>query len=186
VIAKEPNTRNHEQASDHSFVTEWESKNGTYPFALRIGEWAYGLLNGFPLFDSLTQEKKLESLRRIAFMNVKKMGGGGLAISEDIYKVVCEHRKYILDEIAIIDPDIILLGLSFDDRLKRELFGPRTWQLSGYTVKLLPFGKAWIIDFYHPSSRNVGAAAYSLLQNVVQSDAFKVLAKNPATSEATP
>jgi hypothetical protein len=41
VIAKEPNASNHDQNGDRSFVTEWDNKKAKYPFARRIGEWAF-------------------------------------------------------------------------------------------------------------------------------------------------
>jgi len=179
VIAKEPNARNHDQTGDRSFVTEWDSRKGRYRFALRIGEWAHGILHDFPPFDVFKEEDKLDSLRKIAFMNVKKSGGVGSANRDDIYQLVCKHREFITEEIRIIDPDIILLGLSFDKRLATELFGPLDWQPSGYSIDVAPLGKARIIDFYHPSSRNVGAAAYSLLQNVIRSMTFRNLLTRP-------
>jgi len=174
VVAKEPNARNHDQSGDKSFITEWDNKRAKYPFARRIGEWAYGILNNFPPYDGISDEHRFECLRRISFMNVKKSGGLG-ASPKDIYDLVLQKRRFIVREIEIIDPEIIILGLSFDARLLNEIFGRLDWKESGYSIFVAKYREAKVIDFYHPSSRNVAAASYSLLQNVFRSDVFNNL-----------
>ena len=41
----------------------------------RLAEWSYGIINDFSPYKNI--KNKLSYLRRIAFMNVKKSGGGG-------------------------------------------------------------------------------------------------------------
>jgi hypothetical protein len=108
-------------------------------------------------------------------MDVNKQGGGSSSDRQKLYQVACDQQKYITEKIRIIDPEIILLCLSFDRRVTSKLFGPLIWQRSGYSIEIASFGNAKIIDFYHPSARNVGVAAYSLLQNVVKSKTFRNL-----------
>jgi len=172
VIAKEPNAANHDQNGDLSFVTEWDNRKADYTFARVIAQWVYGIFHDFPPFDELQKDNIVENLRKISFMNVKKTGGRGSAVRDDIYDLVCTHKNFITKEIEIIDPDIIILGLSFDKKIIHQIFGPCDWQNSGYSIKAAKFGSSRVIDFYHPSSRNVPAASYSLLQNIVRSAAF--------------
>jgi hypothetical protein len=43
--AKEPNHNETPKAAD--FRDEWRNGNSIYPFAYRIAEWAFGILEGF-------------------------------------------------------------------------------------------------------------------------------------------
>ena len=174
-IAKEPNATDHEENEDRSFVNEWNTTKPKYNFAQRIAEWTYGIMEHFPLFDSIKENDKPDYLKKIAFMNVKKSGGDGFAIRNDIYTVVKEQKNFIKEEIEIIKPDIILLCISFDKNIIKDLFGELEFKKSGYGVEICMFNNSKVINFYHPSSRNVAPAAYSLLQNVIQSEAFKTL-----------
>jgi hypothetical protein len=108
-------------------------------------------------------------------MNVKKSGGKGFANRGNIYEMSNKHREFVIEEMRIINPDIIILGLSFDDKLIGQLFGPPEWQQSGYSINIAKFGNSKVTNFYHPSARNAAAASYSLLQNVVRSNAFRNL-----------
>lgn len=174
VVAKEPNASNHDQDGDRSFITEWDNKKADYAFACRIAEWAYGILHDFPAYD-LIKGQMLEYLRHISFMNVKKSGGKGLANRDNIYEIVTKHKDYIVREIKIINPDIIILGLSFDKELIAQLFGHLDWRPSGYSINIAKFENSKVINFYHPSARNAAPASYSLMQNVIRSDAFRNL-----------
>jgi hypothetical protein len=176
-IAKEPNATNHDEVFEHSFVNEWNSDTQPpdYIFAKRISEWAYGIFHKFPPYDDAMN--RIPYLRKIAFMNIKKTGGIGLTPGGAIEKIISDtnYRQMVLDEIDIIDPDVIILSTS-QIKETRELFAPEAqWGKSGYSVKICRWQNRRIIDFYHPSSRNVAPAAYSLLQNVYNSTAFKKL-----------
>jgi hypothetical protein len=155
---------------------KWWKEELKYPFTYRIAEWSYGLLNNFPPYDKIWEKENLahNALKHIAFMNIKKSGGGG----SSNYNIMDEHLndnyKYLHKEIEIISPEIIILGLTWN-HLRNKLFPEIKWEKSGYNVFIGKFKNIKVIDFYHPSSRNVPAAAYSLLQNVVNSSAFKNL-----------
>ena len=109
-------------------------------------------------------------------MNVKKIGGGSLSEYENIINSVKKDFNFVHKEIEIIAPDIIILGLSWKE-VRTEVFPDLKdkWQDSGYDIAITRFNKAKVIDFYHPSSRNAPSASYSLLQNIINSSAFKSL-----------
>jgi hypothetical protein len=172
-ITKEPNATNHEKNPDRSFITEWNNENPAYPFAQRIAEWTYGVFNDFPPFDEIPHNKN-QFLRHIAFMNVKKSGGKGLAIHQDIYTVARQQRELINKQISIIEPEIIITGLS-SEKVRNTLWPNVEWKTCGYSVLVGRNNNAKIIDFYHPSCRAAPAATYSLLQNVIRSNSFKNL-----------
>ncbi len=173
-IAKEPNATNHEKTGDKSFVTDWNADPPpAYPFAQRISEWAYGIIHNFPPYESI--EDKLSYLKKIAFMNVKKSGGGAFTDNKEMYRIVKPQCEFILQEVNIIAPDIIVACLSFAENLMEDIFGKVKFVNSGYNVKIGKYSNSKIISFYHPSGRNVAAAMYCLLQNIMQSKAFQQL-----------
>jgi hypothetical protein len=172
-ITKEPNASNHEKNEDRSFVTEWNFANPTYPFACRIAEWAYGILNDFPPFDEIPETKQ-QCLKQISFMNIKKSGGKGEAVFDDVYSVAIKQTPFILEQVNIIQPDIIITGLS-GERIRNILWPDVKWKKSGYAVLVGRYKNAKMIDFYHPSSRSAPAASYSLLKNIIYSDSFRSL-----------
>ncbi len=176
-ICKEPNGKNHE-GHIGDFRKEWNEEGAQYPFSYRIAEWSYGILNNFPYLDNIYNSENWEipyknALRSIAFMNLKKSAGKGTSEYSTMIKVLenREEKKYILDEIKIIDPEIIILGLTWKE-LSIELINDIEWTNSGYQILIGKWGKRKVINFYHPSSRNAPSAAYSLLQNIVRSKEF--------------
>jgi hypothetical protein len=179
-IAKEPNGANHEGNETRSFCDEWNKTKPTYGFALRIAEWSYGILNNFPPFSAISLDCRYNSLKKIAFLNCKKSHGGGVIGNiNDFHKLVFLQQVFIKRQIEIIEPEIVILSLSHSKYLRDLLFpqAENNWIDSGYQVEIAKTGKMSLIDFYHPSSRNVPAASYSLLQNVIRSDAFIQMGK---------
>ena len=82
-----------------------------------IGRWTKALLDGsadYP-FD-MSEKRRVEQLKRIAVMNLKKEGGGSRAIGDELLKAVKEQRDLIYEEICLCDPDIIICcGLGVKD-----------------------------------------------------------------------
>lgn len=173
-VAKEANQSGNQQPGD--FRNDWITETKDYPFKCRIAEWSYGIINNFPSFDSIanTVADHREMLNRIAFLNIKKTGGGGTQ-SEELGNHFNKNLSFLKRQIEIISPDIIILALSFTKNFNAGLFDEMVWKGSGYGINVGKWKNAKLIDFYHPSSRNTPNAAYSLLQNVVYSDVFKSL-----------
>jgi hypothetical protein len=171
-IMKEPNDPKQETWD----FRDWWKDEIKYTFSYRIAEWSYGLLNNFPQFDDIRlKEGSLQkAIQYIAFMNIKKSGGSG----NSEYNRMMEHVQMNFDnlhrQIAIISPDIIIMGTSWNE-LRDGLFPNIDWVKSGYDILIGKHDKSKVIDYYHPSSRNAPAAFYSLLQNIVTSDKFKLL-----------
>lgn len=170
-ITKEPNNPKQE-AGD---FREWWKDGIASTFSHRLAEWSYGLLNNFPEFDEIRKDKQpLNSIQQVAFMNIKKSGGSGNAE----YQRMIDHVKFNFDflhrQIEIISPDIIITGTSWNE-LRDGLFPNVEWKSSGYDIEIGKFKNVKVIDFYHPSSRTPPAASYSLLQNIILSDKFKLL-----------
>lgn len=174
LITKEPNDPKKE-ATDYRI---WWNQEIYFKFSYRIAEWAYGIHNNFPPYDQIwpNNEDKIahKSLKSIAFMNVKKSGGSGSSEENMINEYIRRDFDYIHQQIDIIDPEIVIIGMSWASTVNL-LFPDIDWKQSGYGIEIGRHNGAKVIDFYHPSSWNGPSASYSLLQNVVRSEEFKNL-----------
>ena len=171
-ITKEPNDPK-QSAGDYR---EWWKEGVKYSFSHRISEWSYGILNDFPQYDEIRNNTKLinECILKIAFMNIKKSGGGGGSKYDEIMDHLKMNFNFLHQEIQIINPDIIITGLTWKET-RQALFPKVIWKNSGFAVAIGRYKNAKVIDFYHPSSRTAPSASYSLLQNIVKSDNFSNL-----------
>ena len=171
-IAKEPNDPEQEGGD----FREWWQEEVKYSFSHRICEWAYGILNDFPPIEELPYDNDLRVrvMRSIAFMNLKKNGGGANADHESIQSVLENERELILEEISIIKPELII-GCIGRSKLWNILFPGIKFLNSGFDIKVARLGPYKFIDFYHPSYRVPRAMSYCLLGRVFNSDLFKGL-----------
>lgn len=165
---------------EFSFDRWWNSGEIHFTFSNRIAEWAYGLFNsnenGFPEFDKITPSDKIEALKKIAFMNIKKTGGGPVSNKKSMIEYAKENLEFIQKEIKIIQPDIIILGLSWWEL--RHLVFPGVsgnWKWSNGKHVIGKDGNCTIIDFYHPSAIISASRMYYLLNDIVISDKFRDL-----------
>ena len=168
-IAREPNDK---EQWGGDFRTWWKTSTWGI-FSHRLGQWAYGINNEFPPFNIATH-KAYEGLQLIAFMNLKKIGGGGNADEKVIMKCAYDTAEYLKREISIIDPDIIIGGHLYGEAWKL-LFGDLEWKDTGYNIHVAKWFDTKIIGFYHPSNRLKKKFTYELLYNVCNSEVFKRL-----------
>ena len=169
-IAKEPN---HPEGPGFDF-REWWNEEVWGGFSIRLCEWAYGILNGFPplaQFDEKTDEYKLDIMRSIAFMNLKKAGGGNQADPQEIRRFTERDQDFLRRQIEIIDPDVIVGGIG-DSSLWGVLFPGVEFQSSGFDIGVAYVAvnerKVLVIDFYHPSFPVPRAMSYCLLGRVLK------------------
>ena len=171
-IAKEANNPNQTEGDFRSY---WQNKLRD-PFAYRIAEWSFGVLNDFPPYDEIWKNRSNgdNAIQKIAFMNVKKIAGGGFEVPSEVDFHTKRDIEFIKREIAAIAPELVILGVS-RTILRDLLFPDLTWQKSGWGIDIGKFGGIKIVDFYHPSSRNAPSASYCLLKEVINSEMFKRL-----------
>ena len=169
-IAKEPN---HPEGPGFDF-REAFCKEVRYAFSIRLCEWAYGIWNGFPPLSVVDEVDRLEVMRSISFMNLKKVGGTGSADYERIRSITDRDKDLLRRQIEIIDPDVIIGGVG-NSCLWSLLFPGIVLQNCGFDIPVARVGNVKVIDFYHPSYRVPRAMSYSLLGRVFQSDGFRRL-----------
>ncbi len=167
VITKESN--NPEQSEeDYRF---WWKDGLKYNFSHRIAEWSFGILKSFPTLESMTEADCLESIQQIAFMNLKKLAGGSSVNEEEFKQYIKRDRDFIVRQIAIIEPEIIVSGIGYDDYWK-IIYPDIELKPSGYDITIAKYDNMKIVSYYHPSYRVPKAMLYALLKEVCQSESF--------------
>jgi len=165
-VAKEPNKNNHPDKSG-SFIQEWGYGNPKYTFAHRVAELAYGILYDFQSYDSISGinnfNKRLDTLKRIAFINVKKTGGYSTSSKSVILSEIIKNKRIILDQILKINPTHIIFGLSSKELIE-SLIGSNLLLPTGAGCNYAIWNEIKVLDFYHPSARVGNAALYALLK----------------------
>ena len=170
-IAKEPNNPKQEQGD----FAKWFGEEVRYTFAHRLAEWSYGILNDFPHYSEACEyEAKHLALKSVAFLNLKKTGGGGTSNPEVIKEHTIRNAEFIYKQIEIINPHIIIGGIG-STSLWHEFLGEFKKTQSGYDIWVFRYKNIKVVDFYHPSNRYPKAMSYSLLQNVIESKVFSGL-----------
>ncbi|HET7922618.1 MAG TPA: hypothetical protein VFM15_07685 [Gammaproteobacteria bacterium] len=171
-IAKEAN----DPSQTEGDYRDWWHEEVKYSFSHRICEWAYGIMNNFPPINSLDScgQQRIEVMKSIAFMNLKKSGGAATVDHDKLGKVVDEERSYILEEIGIISPDILIGGVG-SQAIWLKLFQNIAFKRSGFDIDVARVGKTKIIDYYHPSYRVPRAMSYAHLSRIVGSQPFRDL-----------
>ena len=102
-------------------------------------------------------DERVESLNKIAFMNLnKRTGGGGVANMEVIKAAVHGDREFVQEQIGIYDAGYtICCGEGVFDLTTSVIFGRSpNWQETERGVRFveLPTG-GYLIDYWHPQYR---------------------------------
>lgn len=138
-----------------------------------IGRWASALLDGTDKYPSdMTEPRRVEQLRRIAVLNLKKEGGGSRTSGKELAQAVCSQREEILTEIEMCDPKLViccgLTGAGIKGNavlLKEEVFTETSdWrsfssELAGhkwwYYIARLNGIEVPVVSFCHPQVTNL-------------------------------
>jgi len=174
-LMKEPNNPPKDGIQKKFDFREWWIEEVKYRFSRVLSLWAAGVQSGFPVYESLHPQIKHAALRSSALVNVKKTGGKGSTALHELLPYVQRDKELILEELRIIDPEVIIMGLSNPPVIRHVLFPDVKWKSSGYDILIGNWEGCTLIDFYHPSSYNASAASYCLLQKVMGSVAFTEL-----------
>lgn len=182
-LMKEPNNP---EGKAFDFREWWRDEPIKGGFSARVAEWSRGMIEDFPPYDELwrtNDERDIREIRKsIALVNVKKTGGEGLSEYKpfmlEAFGANSEEQgtstARVLDQIDIIDPQVIILGLSWES-LRQLLFPDVEWKPTGCGIDVGTWKRRRLIDFYHPSAKNAPPASYALLEKVWRSDVFKSL-----------
>lgn len=155
------------------FRIEWP-KDRKWRHARQVKRWTYGILNGFPPFEEARWPKE-NYLCRVAFMNVKKTGGRSSSEYDDVLRHATEFSDLIKEQIKVIQPTLIIGGLSFWLPVWEAIFGKAIIEnkVTIEDIDVFTWNDIPIIDYYHPSNRLPHSMQYALLSRVFGSQKFK-------------
>lgn len=151
-------------AKEHNYIGQHDDKGykadyrlwwqeGVYlKFANRISEWAYGLINGFPLYEQLAYEDRRKALKSIAFINVKKVSGNALPNYKHICQYIINSHDLLHQQITGIAPTLIICCFRQDHYVKL-LFDNKMIRSASNIYSLGQWNNIDVINFYHPSAR---------------------------------
>lgn len=133
-----------------------------------IGRWTKALLDHDAEYPAdMSQPARIKEVRRIAAMNFKKEGGSSRAVGSELLEAVCTQKDYILKEIELCDPQIIIAcGLSsssmmgnaslihqfiYDGKPQWETLKSPYWEKEWYYFKASVNGRTVpVVSFCHP------------------------------------
>lgn len=133
-----------------------------------IGRWTKALLDNNDEYPAdMTQPVRIEEVRRIAAINLKKEGGCSRAVGLELLEAVRTQKDFILKEIELCDPHIIIAcGLSsssmtgnatllhqfiFDSAPQWEILKSPHWDKEWYYFRAPINGRIVpVISFCHP------------------------------------
>lgn len=121
------------------------------PINKNLALWTRAILDHVRRFHRMSGDEAAEHLHRIALMNLKKVGGGGVADRPLIAMHAWRDMKFIREEVRIIMPTLIvccsdLSHILFWRIMNNDLFGKPAKDEWSY-------GGARVIKAYHPSTR---------------------------------
>lgn len=138
-----------------------------------VGRWSKALLDGNEEYPhDMSKERRVEQLRRIAVMNLKKEGGISRTKGNELLDSVKAQHKRILDEICLCDPDIIICcgltasGITGNATLLKDYVLPNSTEWNSFHS--ISFDREWwyyfteicdkripVISFCHPQVTNL-------------------------------
>ena len=171
-LGKDPNDPN--GTEDWDFRHLWPNRTKLeLKHADQVNRWAYGILNGFPPWEQ-AKEPPENALLKVACMNVKKTGGAGTAVADDIRHHAEQYQERIREQVEIIDPDIIIGGLR-GMWVWKVLFPDLSATVEVEGVEVFRWRRAKVIDFYHPSNYYPRSMSYALLSRIFSNQKLKQL-----------
>ena len=138
-----------------------------------IGKWTKALLDGDEEYpQDMSTAKRVEQLKRIAVMNLKKEGGVSRTAGNELLEAVQAQHEMIYEEICLCNPGIIICcgltasGITGNATLLKEYVLPISTKWESFRSKT--FDRDWwyyfteinekqvpVISFCHPQVTNI-------------------------------
>jgi hypothetical protein len=143
---------------------ELENNKGTYPPMAYV---SYAVENGYLDYESIpmmTHDATVrESLRSLAYINIKKFPGSTSSTYAEIQFFFDRYKEFLLAQIQAIPAEVIIFGSTFC-HFRPHLDLGEFEQSDGRARYATSNGRLYI-DTYHPSQRTIGKGAY--VENIV-------------------
>ncbi len=131
-----------------------------------VARWTKALLEPGDYPCSISKSDKSYWLRKVAAMNLKKVGGDAVAENETIREYAEKDKLYLKEQIELYSPDIIICcgrgngknadilhDVVFDSSQVSEWQVPITEEKYNYFVVRIGGKQVPVVSFYHPQMR---------------------------------
>jgi hypothetical protein len=165
IICKDHNNRTKQKNTDINDFRLWWNQGVKYVFANRISSWAIHILNNFNSKpEDFTKEAKAGALKKLAFINIKKIAGIHTINFDTIYEFIKIGRDSLNEQIDIINPTIIICCLN-NQYLTEELLNIKLEAKGEFLIGKRKEAK--VINFFHPSSRKNNSYLLNALEKAI-------------------
>ncbi len=152
-------------------VADWKGqpKTGKTTFRRMIYS-SFGILNDFMLWDDIPEISAnhyvWETIKKIAYINVKKIPGGVKAYEPEIRRAYSKNKEILLKQIDTYNPDIIIGGSTFKYFLNDLPIHMGNMKIIG-GMKYYPDSQRIYIDAYHPNVRPKTISEQDYCNNII-------------------
>ena len=164
----------------NSTETDWDMREALHNLKNESGKglkygWAntftpivyttYGIFNDklWGDIESFNENQSIINiLRKVAYINVKKVPGNSVANWEEIKSYYVENKVALHKQIKIINPEIIIFGNSlgfFDDDFF-EIFGKLNENKENHSLHIYENKQHILLHAYHPNNRVISQKEY--------------------------
>lgn len=125
----------------------------------------YGIFNDliWENIESFNENQSIiDVLRKVAYINVKKIPGNSVSNWNEIKAYYDENKKALHEQIKIINPNIIIFGntLGFFDNDFLELFGDLYENKENNSLHIYENNQHLLLHAYHPNNRKITQKEY--------------------------
>lgn len=153
--------------------TEYGIESGWGKTFTPIVYTTYGILNNKKwdeMPDIADNPEIVDTIKHIAFINVKKVAGGSSANNQELVEFHKTHKSILLSQIELYNPDIIICGNTFWI-IREDILSTEFEEFNNYPVNIFKSKNKIIIDAYHPNSRVFGLSKEKYCDSII--DAIK-------------
>jgi hypothetical protein len=157
-LLKEPNDR----GGGYWDMRPWVREGAKARTWNNIARWTQVILS-YPVpvkwnaLDTIGEHDRRKILRNIAFMNVKKAPGGGVAVRKAILAASERNAALIREQISLTAPDIIIVCGDPLEKAYENIYGRDNcpWIMGPHGCRLIKGEQSPdVISFYHPARGN--------------------------------
>lgn len=143
-----------------------ESSSSYWKTWNNVARWIKALLEGGEYPRYVSKSDKSYWLRKVAAMNLKKVGGDAVAEDETIREYAENDKAYLKEQIELYNPDIIICcgrgigknadilhDIVFDSSQVSDWKEPITLSKYNYFIASISNKQVPVVSFYHPQMR---------------------------------
>lgn len=124
-----------------------------------VTRWTEGILalpeiRPWKDLDSIDNNARINALKKIAAVNIKKTPGGGAADVDGLHGFARANREFIRRQLDLYKPNLIIgCGSDVTGVLFEDVYSEPEWHKTMRGKRYAALGSATYFDYYHPAAR---------------------------------